>query len=371
MGESREQEGFFGKYTEHLDDDGNKIGESRERDGFFGKYTEHTDAHGNKTGESREREGFFGDYTEHTDSSGSKTGESREREGFFGDYTEHVDAQGNKVGESRERDGVFGRYTEHTGSGWLGKSADDTNNTATNSSSGTSTHTSGGGYSHSSSNDSGGILVGLILLVILTALWFGSQTNNESARKIATPYIPSSNVGQRTSANELIFSEETGVVNTPGDGFLALRSEPSANQGSRLFKIPHATSLNIGECVSNSRAEHWCKTTYQGQTGWVLDRYIIKEDKAHMNTSTAEAITLPRGNADRKAILDVIRAEYARPVIFEVLHLKNSGNWAWATVRSKVDGLDHGADCGEEHCPETDIAALQRRHPNAPASIFD
>lgn len=41
------------------------------------------------TGESREREGFFGRYTEHTDRSGRKTGESRERKSFFGKYTEH------------------------------------------------------------------------------------------------------------------------------------------------------------------------------------------------------------------------------------------------------------------------------------------
>lgn len=116
MGESREREGFFGKYTEHFDDDGNKIGESREREGLFGDYIEHTDTSGNKIGESREREGFFGDYTEHTDTSGSKIGESREREGIFGDYTEHTNTSGSKVGESREREGFFGDYTEHTGS---------------------------------------------------------------------------------------------------------------------------------------------------------------------------------------------------------------------------------------------------------------
>jgi hypothetical protein len=89
MGKSYERDGFFGKYVEHFDDDGNKIGESRERDGFFGKYVEHFDDDGNKIGESRDREGFFGRYTEHTDRSGRKTGESREREGFFGKYTEH------------------------------------------------------------------------------------------------------------------------------------------------------------------------------------------------------------------------------------------------------------------------------------------
>ena len=90
------------------------MGTSKERDGLFGKYTEHFDDDGNKVGESKEREGLFGDYTEHTDLGGSKLGESREREGLFGDYTEHTDSEGNKIGESREREGLFGNYTQHT-----------------------------------------------------------------------------------------------------------------------------------------------------------------------------------------------------------------------------------------------------------------
>jgi hypothetical protein len=116
MSESKERDGVFGKYTEHYDDDGNKIWESRKREGVFGDYTEHTDENGNVIGESRKREGIFGDYTEHTDTDGRLLGESRTREGIFGDYTEHTDSDGNKIGESRERDGVFGEYTEHRGS---------------------------------------------------------------------------------------------------------------------------------------------------------------------------------------------------------------------------------------------------------------
>ncbi|MCK4468346.1 MAG: hypothetical protein KAU60_08340 [Desulfobacterales bacterium] len=179
MGESRERDGFFGKYTEHFDDDGNKIGESRERDGFFGKYTEHTDTEGNKSGESRERDGFFGKYTEHTDSPGSKTGESRERDGFFGRYTEHVDAQGNKVGESRERDGFFGRYTEHTGLGWRGSNnvsagADSTSTNSFSSSSGYGAPLSGATPSDRSSSVASFIVflvIGLFLVLLLVSFF--------------------------------------------------------------------------------------------------------------------------------------------------------------------------------------------------------
>lgn len=169
MGESRERDGFFGKYTEHFDDNGNKIGESRERDGFFGKYTEHTDATGNKTGESREREGFFGNYSEHTDSSGSKTGESRERDGFFGPYTEHTNTQGEKVGESRERDGFIGKYTEHTGVGWFGKGASKTSGCGPPPTS--SSISSGGGSG--STGGTGDAILGFLGPVALGALCVG------------------------------------------------------------------------------------------------------------------------------------------------------------------------------------------------------
>ncbi len=153
MAKSVEREGFFGKYTEHYDDDGKKIGESREREGFFGKYAEHTDAEGNKVGESRDREGFFGDYVEHTDSSGSKIGESREREGFFGDYTEHTDSEGRKIGESREREGFFQDYTEHTGGFHpYDKQKKDAESETTSSNSGASRYSGYGSASYSSSS---------------------------------------------------------------------------------------------------------------------------------------------------------------------------------------------------------------------------
>lgn len=38
------------------------------------------------------------------------------------------------------------------------------------------------------------------------------------------------------------------TVNSPGDGFLALRSAPSSETGSRLAKIPHGTAFTIGAC---------------------------------------------------------------------------------------------------------------------------
>ena len=51
------------------------------------------------------------------------------------------------------------------------------------------------------------------------------------------------------------------------------------------------------------------------------------------STSSDTAHTPPQGSAERKAILDAMRAERARfdtlPVVFVVRHLKVRGGWAW------------------------------------------
>lgn len=68
---------------------------------------------------------------------------------------------------------------------------------------------------------------------------------------------------------------DTAVANTPGDGFLALRSEPSTKQGVRLVKIPQGMVLDVGECVRPSPNQRGCKTSHAGQTGWVLDAHVV------------------------------------------------------------------------------------------------
>jgi hypothetical protein len=57
---------------------------------------------------------------------------------------------------------------------------------------------------------------------------------------------------------------DTATVNTPGDGFLALRSEPSTKQGVRPGKIPHGTLLDLGGCVRHSATQRWCIPSTRG-----------------------------------------------------------------------------------------------------------
>lgn len=71
----------------------------------------------------------------------------------------------------------------------------------------------------------------------------------------------------------------TATVNSPGDGFLALRSLPNSEIGARVLKIPHGATISIGGCGPVvrpvSRSGRWCQASYNGYTGWVFDAYLI------------------------------------------------------------------------------------------------
>lgn len=77
-------------------------------------------------------------------------------------------------------------------------------------------------------------------------------------------------------------SEPTGRtarVNSPSDGFLALRTLPNSETGERLLKIPHGATITVGECgqmvTPVKRSGHWCRASYDGYSGWVFDAYLI------------------------------------------------------------------------------------------------
>ena len=73
----------------------------------------------------------------------------------------------------------------------------------------------------------------------------------------------------------------TARVNSPNDGFLALRNLPSSEIGQRIAKIPHGVTINILACTDQAetiagRKGHWCMVSYNSQVGWVFDVWIIK-----------------------------------------------------------------------------------------------
>ena len=71
----------------------------------------------------------------------------------------------------------------------------------------------------------------------------------------------------------------TARVNSPGDGFLALRTLPNSEIGERILKIPHASIISVGACgplvTPAKRSGRWCQATYDGYKGWVFDAYLI------------------------------------------------------------------------------------------------
>jgi hypothetical protein len=73
---------------------------------------------------------------------------------------------------------------------------------------------------------------------------------------------------------------QTARVNSPGDGFPALRSIPDAKNGLMLAKIPHGTNIEIIGCqktpsqLPGKRRGRWCRTNYNGQGGWVFDAFL-------------------------------------------------------------------------------------------------
>ncbi|MDQ6788771.1 MAG: SH3 domain-containing protein [Acidobacteriota bacterium] len=69
-------------------------------------------------------------------------------------------------------------------------------------------------------------------------------------------------------------------VNSPGDGFLALRTEPDADSGERIAKIPHGETIELIDCqrfytIIGNRRGRWCQVSYGGQSGWVFDAFLI------------------------------------------------------------------------------------------------
>lgn len=78
---------------------------------------------------------------------------------------------------------------------------------------------------------------------------------------------------------DLDFEFRTATVNSPGDGFLALRSEPSSDHGDRLAQIPHGAKINVVSCdvdkvTIGSRRGSWCLVEWSGRAGWVFDAWL-------------------------------------------------------------------------------------------------
>lgn len=98
------------------------------------------------------------------------------------------------------------------------------------------------------------------------------QKQLEQQKKNANTWNKSEDDDQRGSAI-------TATVDSPNDGFLALRSEPDPDRGARIAKIPHGAEVEIQNCEKNAvtiagRSGRWCQVDYNGLNGWVFDAWL-------------------------------------------------------------------------------------------------
>lgn len=89
---------------------------------------------------------------------------------------------------------------------------------------------------------------------------------------------PESNLSPVESGINDSVLDVTAHANSPTDGFLELRSEPSSKTGVRITKIPNGDNITILTChndvIFQGARARWCVATYKGQTGWVFDAYV-------------------------------------------------------------------------------------------------
>jgi len=69
-------------------------------------------------------------------------------------------------------------------------------------------------------------------------------------------------------------------VSSPGDGFLAMRSDPSSEVGYRILQIPHGSIVRILGCQGftqrvGGRNGRWCRVSYEGYIGWAFDGWLV------------------------------------------------------------------------------------------------
>lgn len=111
----------------------------------------------------------------------------------------------------------------------------------------------------------------------------------------------------------------------------------------------------------------------------------------HPSRAVHSAHVPPVGSAERRGIADAMRQKLGRTsgkyVVFNISHLKASGNWAWCIARPqspsggtsyetvgallhKTNGRWHVSHIDDGDRVTTNAVVLRDRYPNVPGSIF-
>ncbi len=102
----------------------------------------------------------------------------------------------------------------------------------------------------------------------------------ELEKKIADQEKQKNQVSNRQNVPIIKNSTASARVNSPNDGFLALRSEPNSETGYRILQIPHGAVVKVTGCQDfrqniGGRSGRWCRVSYDGYTGWVFDGWLL------------------------------------------------------------------------------------------------
>lgn len=156
-----------------------------------------------------------------------------------------------------------------------------------------------------------GLLVTLIVLILAgfagfaAYMWFSPKTSENAGANVSPTAVPSptpneaEELKKKLAELEKMIEEQrenqssastkvakptienagmTARANSPGDGFLALRSQPNTETGDRLAKIPHGAAITVIGCPRPTNPGKmrgkWCRVIYDGIEGWAFDAYM-------------------------------------------------------------------------------------------------
>lgn len=81
------------------------------------------------------------------------------------------------------------------------------------------------------------------------------------------------------SLKDVLGDDTVATVDSPKDGFLALRSMPGTEIGERIDRIPHGTKILVVSCDDEQetvagRRGRWCLVEWNAKVGWVFDAWL-------------------------------------------------------------------------------------------------
>ncbi len=148
----------------------------------------------------------------------------------------------------------------------------------------------------------GVLAVGYLGLGVWLATAGGESANSPSY--VAAPAAAGGEAWDEYTAAEGVhnggggaFASESGevvYVDAPGDGFLAVRSEPSVRTGDRLDAIPHRAAARVldvrpvAATVDGIRGR-WLCVAHGATRGWVFDGYVSDRQPPEIETVPADA----------------------------------------------------------------------------------